>query len=64
MSAVLGSLLVSPVAPLSAQVAGVVVAACRCGHGADAHSHWRAGTDCSACGCGRFQRERATVVRR
>jgi hypothetical protein len=24
---------------------------CRCGHGRDAHTHYRAGTDCSARGC-------------
>jgi hypothetical protein len=29
---------------------------CTCGHGKPAHSHYRAGTDCSLCGCERFDR--------
>lgn len=35
---------------------GTVVDPCRCGHGRDAHEHYRSGTDCSACGtaCGAF----------
>lgn len=28
---------------------------CRCGHGVDAHEHFRSGRDCGACtGCHRF----------
>ena len=30
--------------------------ACRCGHAADAHRHFRRGTDCSSCACGRYRR--------
>jgi hypothetical protein len=29
---------------------------CRCGHDRDAHEHFRRGTDCAACGCGRFRK--------
>lgn len=29
---------------------------CRCSHGRDAHAHYRAGTDCALCGCGRYRR--------
>ncbi len=30
---------------------------CRCGHGADAHEHFRAGRDCGICAdCRRFTR--------
>ena len=25
---------------------------CRCGHGPDAHRHWRRGSDCGTCGAG------------
>jgi hypothetical protein len=31
---------------------------CRCGHAAEAHEHYRPGSDCGACGvprCGRFR---------
>ena len=31
---------------------------CRCGHDAEAHEHYRPGSDCGACGaaqCGRFR---------
>jgi hypothetical protein len=38
----------------STPVAGT---ACRCGHDAEAHEHFRAGSDCGLCGrqgCGRF----------
>ena len=33
---------------------------CRCGHDAEAHEHYRPGSDCGACGaeCGRFRRGR------
>lgn len=27
---------------------------CRCGHVADAHEHYRPGSDCGACACRRF----------
>ncbi len=36
------------------------VQTCRCGHGADAHQHFRSGSDCSGCGCARY---RSTVGR-
>ena len=29
--------------------------ACRCGHGAEAHEHFRSGSDCSACGCATYR---------
>ena len=29
---------------------------CSCGHGKQAHQHYRAGSDCAMCGCGRFRR--------
>lgn len=28
---------------------------CRCGHGHDAHRHYRSGSDCALCGCARFR---------
>jgi hypothetical protein len=28
---------------------------CTCGHGFDAHEHYRRGTDCALCGCPRFR---------
>ena len=37
---------------------------CRCGHSIEAHEHFRAGRDCSACsdqGCRRFTPSRATT---
>ncbi|MEN3298054.1 hypothetical protein [Pseudonocardia sp.] len=40
---------VPPVLPVAAG------APCRCGHGSEAHEHFRAGTDCARCGCGRFR---------
>ncbi|MCW0216485.1 MAG: hypothetical protein OJJ54_24310 [Pseudonocardia sp.] len=30
------------------------VTACRCGHGSDAHEHFRAGSDCAVCDCARY----------
>lgn len=45
-------------APQQCAVPATPVAAgapCRCGHGSDAHEHFRAGTDCAQCGCGRFR---------
>lgn len=35
--------------------AGNPLATCRCGHPADAHDHYRPGTDCSACDCPEFR---------
>jgi hypothetical protein len=29
---------------------------CGCGHGRQAHEHYRAGSDCATCDCGRFAR--------
>jgi hypothetical protein len=29
---------------------------CTCGHIADAHEHWRPGTDCGLCTCNRYRR--------
>lgn len=29
---------------------------CSCGHGKQAHQHYRAGSDCALCGCGRYRR--------
>lgn len=29
---------------------------CRCGHDADAHEHYRPGSDCGWCDCPRFRR--------
>lgn len=31
------------------------VQACRCGHGADSHEHFRPGSNCSGCACGRYR---------
>jgi hypothetical protein len=30
--------------------------ACGCGHAREAHVHYRRGSDCGACGCGRYHR--------
>ncbi|MGQ0574890.1 MAG: hypothetical protein ACT4RN_11895 [Pseudonocardia sp.] len=30
-------------------------ARCRCGHGRDAHEHFRRGSDCALCGCPRYR---------
>jgi hypothetical protein len=32
---------------------------CRCGHISVAHEHYRRGSDCALCGCGRYQVARA-----
>ncbi|GAA1847240.1 hypothetical protein GCM10009836_28540 [Pseudonocardia ailaonensis] len=43
---------------------------CRCGHQASSHEHFRAGTDCAACDCGRYvsttglARQLAAILRR
>ena len=34
--------------------AAAAAATCRCGHAADAHEHFRAGTDCGTCPCTRY----------
>jgi hypothetical protein len=28
---------------------------CSCGHGKQTHAHYRAGSDCALCECGRYQ---------
>jgi hypothetical protein len=32
---------------------------CRCGHVSVAHEHYRRGTDCALCGCGRYKSAQA-----
>jgi hypothetical protein len=44
--------LVSAVGP----VAGSLGKPCSCGHGKQTHQHYRAGSDCALCGCGKYQR--------
>lgn len=39
-----------PEAPPTPPTPRVVVAPCACGHGKDAHEHYRPGSDCGACG--------------
>lgn len=36
---------------------------CRCGHLKSAHEHYRGGTDCGVCHCGRFRAGPATGIR-
>jgi hypothetical protein len=52
-----------PSAPVPPQAA---VAPCVCGHGTEAHRHWRRGSDCGTCGFGMctVYRPRGGVVRR
>lgn len=48
----------SPIVRIPAQrraSSSPAVTACRCGHATDAHDHFRVGTDCSICGCGRYR---------
>jgi|1186.fasta_scaffold238226_1 hypothetical protein len=47
-----------PQPPLRAVGSAVPVAgrACACGHGKQAHEHYRRGTDCALCLCGKFSR--------
>lgn len=33
--------------------------ACRCGHSATAHQHYRQGIDCALCDCTRYRRSKA-----
>jgi hypothetical protein len=35
---------------------------CRCGHGADAHEHYRRGRDCGACRCAGFVAATAALL--
>jgi len=37
---------------------------CRCGHGKDAHQHYRSGADCGSCACERFRGRFEITVRR
>lgn len=37
-------------------------AVCRCGHEKAAHEHYRAGSDCAGCACGRFHASRHAVA--
>jgi hypothetical protein len=39
-------------------------APCSCGHRKQAHEHYRAGSDCALCGCGRFHRSLRARFRR
>ncbi|SDC39330.1 hypothetical protein SAMN05660690_1245 [Geodermatophilus telluris] len=41
---------------LAAAAAAPVAAACDCGHGKQAHQHYRRGSDCAFCGCARYHR--------
>ncbi|MGY1709480.1 hypothetical protein ACI8AC_08220 [Geodermatophilus sp. SYSU D00758] len=44
-------------APAPALVPQARGAACSdCGHGRQAHQHYRRGTDCAHCACGRYRR--------
>ncbi len=38
-------------------------ATCRCGHTADAHQHYRAGSDCGLCPCRRWRRRLSILPR-
>jgi hypothetical protein len=44
---------VSPVARVAPSAGGPT---CGCGHGRQAHQHYRRGTDCSLCDCARYGR--------
>ena len=44
-----------PAAPVPPADAGPT---CSCGHPRQAHQHYRRGSDCAMCGCGRFRRPR------
>lgn len=51
----------SPRRPHLREVAGAVPGpvagpSCNCGHGKQAHEHYRRGSDCALCGCGKFSR--------
>jgi len=36
---------------------------CRCGHGVDAHEHFRPGRDCGACTCRQYRERPGAMVR-
>jgi hypothetical protein len=44
------------VPPETGAVPGSLGKPCSCGHGKQAHQHYRAGSDCALCGCGRYSR--------
>ncbi len=37
---------------------------CGCGHGRQAHEHYRRGTDCALCACARYRRPRFRLFSR
>ncbi|WP_144712462.1 hypothetical protein [Curtobacterium pusillum] len=39
-------------------VVATETAVCVCGHGRDAHEHYRRGKDCALCDCPRYRRRR------
>ena len=45
-----------PVPPASGPSEQDMGKPCACGHGKRAHQHYRKGTDCAFCECGRFHR--------
>ncbi|MEQ3548982.1 hypothetical protein WIS52_00750 [Pseudonocardia nematodicida] len=57
---------VLPAAPPPAGPARVGADVCTCGHDRDAHEHYRAGSDCGACGadCRAFRSSAAPKARR
>jgi hypothetical protein len=36
---------------------------CTCGHGSDAHEHYRRGTDCALCTCAKYRAGTASRAR-
>ena len=38
-----------------AEITGHMKPGCVCGHSGEAHEHYRAGNDCSLCGCGQYR---------
>jgi hypothetical protein len=40
------------------------VTACRCGHGAHAHEHYRRGSECALCACAGFRTTHASRLTR
>jgi hypothetical protein len=55
----LGRHLVSAPSP----VAGSLAKPCSCGHGKQVHQHYRAGSDCALCGCGRYRGPLRRILR-
>jgi hypothetical protein len=43
------------------QTEHAVTKPCACGHSKTAHQHYRAGTDCSGCSCGRYAKRRRGI---